>query len=72
VYDFAEVCEDPHVKESGILCPITLPGGRASLSVGNPLGMTDYAFQVARNPPRLGEHDEEVFADWLRGEKHAR
>ena len=72
VYDFAEVCEDPHVKESGILCPITLPGGRASLSVGNPLGMTDYAFQVRRNPPRLGEHDEEVFADWLRGEKHAR
>ena len=66
VYDFAEVCEDVHVKESGILCPITLPGGRATLCVGNPLALTDYAFRVHRNPPRLGEHDEEVFRDWLR------
>jgi crotonobetainyl-CoA:carnitine CoA-transferase CaiB-like acyl-CoA transferase len=66
VYDFAEVCDDVHVKESEILCPITLPGGRETLAVGNPLALTDYAFQVNRNPPRLGEHDEEVFRDWLR------
>ncbi len=66
VYDFAEVCEDAHVKETGILCPITLPGGRETLSVGNPLAITDYAFRVSRNPPRLGEHDEDVFEDWLR------
>ncbi len=66
VYDFAEVCDDVHVKESQILCPITLPGGRETLAVGNPLALTDYAFQVNRNPPRLGEHDEEVFRDWLR------
>jgi len=65
VYDFAEVCEDVHVKETGILCPITLPGGRSTLSIGNPLGMTDYSFRVTRNPPRLGEHDKDVFEDWL-------
>lgn len=64
VYDFAEVCEDAHVKATGILCPIELPGGGATLSIGNPLAMTDYTFQVSRNPPRLGEHDEEVFEDW--------
>jgi succinate---hydroxymethylglutarate CoA-transferase len=71
VYDFAEVCDDVHVKETGILCPITLPGGRPSLSVGNPLRMTDYAFQVSRNPPRLGEHEKDVFDDWLGGERDA-
>jgi crotonobetainyl-CoA:carnitine CoA-transferase CaiB-like acyl-CoA transferase len=71
VYDFAEVCEDPHVKASGILCPIELPGGRSTLSIGNPLVMTDYAFEVSRQPPRLGEHDAEVFEDWL-GKRHAR
>ncbi|MEX2151622.1 MAG: CoA transferase [Steroidobacteraceae bacterium] len=66
VYDFSEVCDDVHVKEMGILCPITLPGGRSSLSVANPLGMTGYSFRVARNPPRLGEHDKDVFEDWLK------
>ena len=67
VYDYAEVCEDAHVKQSGILCPIALPGGRSTLSIGNPLRMTDYSFQVARNPPSLGEHGADVFEDWLRG-----
>jgi succinate--hydroxymethylglutarate CoA-transferase len=66
VYDFAEVCEDVHVKATGILSPITLPGGRSTLSVGNPLRMTGYQFRVNRHPPRLGEHDREVFDDWLR------
>jgi crotonobetainyl-CoA:carnitine CoA-transferase CaiB-like acyl-CoA transferase len=65
VCDFAEVCEDPHVKETELLCSITLPGGKTTRAVANPLRITDYTFQVARQPPRLGEHDEEVFRDWL-------
>jgi crotonobetainyl-CoA:carnitine CoA-transferase CaiB-like acyl-CoA transferase len=76
VLDYAEVCEDFHVKQTGILCPLVLPGGAATLSVGNPLRMTDYAFQVTRNPPALGEHGAEVFEDWLEtkqpGQTHAR
>jgi crotonobetainyl-CoA:carnitine CoA-transferase CaiB-like acyl-CoA transferase len=65
VYDYAEVCEDVHVKQSGILCSLVLPGGRSTLSIGNPLRMTDYSFQVTRNPPGLGEHGTDVFEDWL-------
>jgi crotonobetainyl-CoA:carnitine CoA-transferase CaiB-like acyl-CoA transferase len=65
VYDYGEVCEDPHVKETGLLCSITLPGGRSTQAVANPLRITDYTFRVARQPPRLGEHDDEVFRDWL-------
>jgi crotonobetainyl-CoA:carnitine CoA-transferase CaiB-like acyl-CoA transferase len=65
VYDYAEVCDDPHVKETGLLCSITLPGGRVTQAVANPLRLTDYTFQVVRQPPRLGEHDEDVFRDWL-------
>jgi len=65
VYDYAEVCEDVHVKQSGILCSLVLPGGASTLSIGNPLRITDYAFQVTRNPPGLGEHGAEVFEDWL-------
>jgi crotonobetainyl-CoA:carnitine CoA-transferase CaiB-like acyl-CoA transferase len=66
VYDFGEVCEDPHVKEAKLLCPITLPGGRKTRAVANPLRLTGYQFQVTRNPPRLGEHQAEVFRDWLK------
>jgi succinate--hydroxymethylglutarate CoA-transferase len=51
-------------KQSGILCPLVLPGGASTLSIGNPLRMTDYAFQVTRNPPDLGAHGAEVFEDW--------
>ena len=72
VYDYAEVCEDAHVKQSGILCPIVLPGGASTLSIGNPLRITDYAFQVTRNPPSLGEHGAEVFEDWLKVKKRNR
>src|SRR5438552_3492253 len=64
VYDYAEVCEDVHVKQSGILCSLVLPGSRSTLSIGNPLRMTDYSFQVTRNPPGLGEHGADVFKDW--------
>jgi len=66
VYDFAEVCEDRHVKETQLLCPIVLPGGRATQAVANPLRLTGYRFEVTRNPPRLGEHQEEVLRDWLK------
>jgi crotonobetainyl-CoA:carnitine CoA-transferase CaiB-like acyl-CoA transferase len=27
--------------------------------------MTNYEFSVYRHPPLLGEHTEEVFAEWL-------
>jgi hypothetical protein len=38
--------------------------------------MTDYSFQVMRNPPDLDEHRADVFEDWLEtnepGQTHAR
>jgi crotonobetainyl-CoA:carnitine CoA-transferase CaiB-like acyl-CoA transferase len=33
--------------------------------VGFPVAMSDYRFAVRRRPPRLGEHTEEVYAQWL-------
>lgn len=65
VYDYAEACDDPHVKATGLLCSITLPGGRQTQAVANPLRLTDYTFEVVRQPPRLGEHNADVFRDWL-------
>jgi len=41
------------------------PRGASTLSIGNPLRMTDYSFQVTRNPPGLGEHGADVFEDWF-------
>jgi crotonobetainyl-CoA:carnitine CoA-transferase CaiB-like acyl-CoA transferase len=64
LYDFAQVCEDRHVQEAGLLCSVELPGGRRMPSVANALRMTGYEFAVRRNPPRLGEHQEDVFRDW--------
>jgi crotonobetainyl-CoA:carnitine CoA-transferase CaiB-like acyl-CoA transferase len=65
VYDFAQVCEDPHVKASGQIAEVALPGGRRVPTVGNALRITGCEFEVRRNPPRLAEHQEEVFREWL-------
>ena len=65
VYDFADVCEDPHVKATNLLCSVTLPGGKKTGSVANPIRMTGYEFKVHREPPLAGEHGEEVFREWL-------
>jgi crotonobetainyl-CoA:carnitine CoA-transferase CaiB-like acyl-CoA transferase len=65
VYDFAQVCEDPHVKASGQIAEVALPGGRRVPTVGNALRITGCAFEVRHNPPRLAEHQDEVFREWL-------
>ena len=65
MYDFAQVCEDPHVKASGQIREVTIPGGKRVPTVGNALRITGYEFAVRHNPPRLAEHQEEVFKEWL-------
>ena len=33
--------------------------------MGFPVEMTGYDFRIDRPPPKLGEHNEEVFAEWM-------
>jgi len=52
-------------EAAGQIRAVTLPGGKRVPTVGNALRMTGYEFEVRHNPPRLAEHQDEVFHEWL-------
>lgn len=66
IHDFAEVLADPHVAHMGWVEPLTLPNGVETKTVGFPIGISNFAFEIYRRPPGLGEHTEEVHAEWAR------
>ena len=66
VASYAEILDDPHVRHLALVQELRLPNGAVTRTVGFPIGLSDFEFAVARPPPRLGEHNEEVFAEWTR------
>jgi len=60
-----EVFADPHVRARGVR--VTMEHGRAGTVdlVGNPIRMSATPVAYRRAPPALGEHTDEVLADWL-------
>lgn len=65
---YEQVLADPHVQGMELVQPLTLPNGVETRTTSFPVHMTRYQFTVHRPPPRLGEHTEEVFQDWLSGD----
>ena len=63
---YPEILADPQVAHLGLVQDMTLPNGKRTRTVAFPMKMTDFEFSVYRSPPLLGEHTEEVFADWLK------
>lgn len=64
INDFAEILADPHVREMGWVQPLTMPNGATAQTVGFPIALSDFDFEITRQPPLLGEHNEEVFDEW--------
>jgi succinate---hydroxymethylglutarate CoA-transferase len=64
VLDYAEILADDHVRATGLVQEMSLPGGAITKTVRNPLVMKGREFVVFRRPPRLGEHSDEVFDEW--------
>ena len=65
VNNFPEILADEHVRQMDIVREVTLPNGAVTKTVGFPIGISGYDFEIRRAPPRLGEHNEEVFAEWI-------
>ena len=62
---YPEILADPQVAHLRLVQDMTLPNGKRTRTVAFPMKMTGYEFMVYRRPPLLGEHTEEVFAEWL-------
>jgi len=64
---YPEILNDPHVQFNRLVRDMTLPNGKQTRTVAFPMKISGYEFSVYRRPPELGEHNEEVFAEWLGG-----
>ena len=65
INDYPQILDDPQVAHLGLVHPLTLPNGVRTRTVGFPVTMSGYTFEVRRPPPALGAHTAEVFEEWL-------
>ncbi|MNI19848.1 hypothetical protein D3C73_732950 [compost metagenome] len=50
--------------ESGLLHQLRLPNQAQTTTVGYPVKLSGYDFQIYRQPPLKGEHTAELFDEW--------
>jgi crotonobetainyl-CoA:carnitine CoA-transferase CaiB-like acyl-CoA transferase len=55
-----DLLDDPHLKATGGLAPLTLPDGRTTQTVLLPLTLGGRRPGVRLDPPKLGEHNQEL------------
>ena len=59
-----DVFSDPHVKSRAMQVSTTRDDGVVFSSVAYPPKLSETPARYERPPPRLGEHNEQVFRDW--------
>ncbi len=58
---YSDVLADPQVEHMQWVEPLQLPGGQNTLTLISPQKINGQTLGVYRNPPALGEHNEEIF-----------
>ena len=66
VNNYAEILSDEHVRATRLVREMTLPNGRATKTIAFPMAVSGHEFSVYRPSPLLGEHNDEVFEQWLK------
>lgn len=67
INSYPDVFADAHVESMRLVRPLRLPNGVETRTTAFPVAIRGYEFEVGRPPPELGDHTEEVVADWLGG-----
>ena len=65
INSYPEILDDPQVAHLGLVRDLTLPNGATTKTTAFPVAMSDYRFEIYRQPPELGADTEDVFAEWL-------
>lgn len=58
-----DLLDDPHLNASGGLLDLTLPDGTSARLPALPIDMDGEKFGIRLNPPRAGEHSEELLRE---------
>lgn len=61
INNYSDALADPQVEHMGWVQPITLPSGVETETFVSPLKFSGESFPIYRQPPELGEHNDEVF-----------
>jgi len=61
---YADVMHDPQVEHLGLVTELTLPNGTQTKTTRFPVAIRGFDFSIRRAPPRLGEHTDDVLAEW--------
>ncbi|WP_240416309.1 CaiB/BaiF CoA transferase family protein [Paenibacillus periandrae] len=64
INNFADILNDKAVADSGLLHELQLPNNTTTKTVGYPVKLSGYQFQVYRKPPLKGEHNDQLFEEW--------
>lgn len=63
---YSQALADPQVQHMQWVQDVTLPGGARTRTFASPLRISGKGVPITRNPPALGEHNEEVFSQLQR------
>ncbi|HEY4253608.1 MAG TPA: CaiB/BaiF CoA-transferase family protein [Roseomonas sp.] len=63
----SDLFEDAHLRASGGLLPITLNDGRQVAIPGLPIQFGDQRLPVRHDPPKIGQHNEEILGPLKQG-----
>ena len=63
INSYSQVLADPQVEAMGWVQQIELPGGAHAKIFASPLRLSGQGLPILRNPPALGAHNDEVFAE---------
>ncbi len=66
INSYPEILNDEQVAHMNLVRPLQLPNSVTTETTAFPVAMSGFEFEVYREPPELGAHNEDVFSDWLR------
>jgi crotonobetainyl-CoA:carnitine CoA-transferase CaiB-like acyl-CoA transferase len=71
VLDYSEILSNEQVAHMGLVRDMKLSNGATTKTVGFPINVSGFTFDIERAPPQLGAHNDEVFSEWTKGARNS-
>lgn len=65
INNYPDILSDDHVQHMQLVRPLRLPNGVMTRTTAYPVAIQDYEFEVYREPPALGAHNDDIQREWL-------
>jgi crotonobetainyl-CoA:carnitine CoA-transferase CaiB-like acyl-CoA transferase len=71
VLDYREILSNEQIAYMGLVRDMKLSNGAMTKTVGFPISVSGFKFDIERSPPQLGAHNDEVFTEWTKGTRNS-